>query len=126
MTPATLNIEIQRGITFGPVEITCKSADGTPFPLAGWTAASQASHKAGTAPSIDLRPTIAPDDADGLITLLEMVPADTLALSIVRYSWDLVLIDPDGRRLPPLLGGTVTVSNINTQTFPEHQTRTTF
>jgi len=119
---ATLNLDIFRGLTFGPVEITCKADDGTPFPLNGWTAAAQASRKPGGLASIDLAPTIESADTDGLIVLSEIAPASTLELAAGSYTWDLVLIDPDGRRLPPLLGGTVTVSNINTQTFPEHQT----
>ena len=120
-----LNLEIQRGLTFGPIEVYCKADDGTPFPLAGWSAASQAGQYPGSTAAIDLRPVIAEDDADGLITIPEITFADASALTLGDFTFDLVLIDPDGKRPCVLLGGTVTVTDINTSTFPEHQTHTT-
>ena len=115
---STLNLEILRGITFGPVEIICKDADGVPVPMAGWKASAQASRKPGEPVVIDFSPVIQPDDGDGLITLSEMSWIDTLVLAVGDLTWDLVLIDPVNRHLPPVLHGKCKVMDINTSNFP--------
>jgi len=115
MTPVTLTLEIAPGTTFGPVLITISDAAGSPVPLAGWSAHAQARHDSRAALALDLRPTILPGDAVGLVTLPAIPWAATATLPPMSGSWDLVLQDPAGNRLPPVIGGAFFISPIITQ-----------
>ena len=110
MAKATLNLEILKGTTFGPIQITCKDAAGVPVPLAGWSAFAEVRKDEKSSLILDLAPVIAPDDAAGLVTLPEIAWDATDDLPVMVGQWDLILEDPDGRRLPPFLGGRVTIA----------------
>ncbi len=114
MARSILNLEILRGTTFGPITITCKDAAGEPVPLAGWSAHAHARRDGETATLIDFAPVIEADDADGLVTIPEIPWESTIELPISIAPWDLILQDPTGRRLPPFLGGRVTIANPST------------
>ena len=106
---------LRRGINFGPVEITGTDGEGDPTALAGWKAYAQV-RKASDGPLVlDLAPVIAADDADGLITLPEVLPAASRLLEAGSFIWDLILEDPWGRLLEPVLGGKFVISSTVTQ-----------
>lgn len=106
----TLNLTISRGVTFGPVQISCKDANGAPVPLAGWKAYAEARKKPASARVIDFAPVIAADDAAGLVTIPQLGHSSTAALPPGVFNWDLILEDPDGIRYDPTLAGSVTIS----------------
>jgi hypothetical protein len=110
MAKATLNLEIIKGTTFGPVQITCKDSNGTPVPLAGWSAYAEVRKDEKSALILDLAPVIAADDAAGLVTLPEIPWSTTDDLPVMVGQWDLILEDGTGRRLPPFLGGRVNIA----------------
>jgi hypothetical protein len=105
-----LNLEIIKGTTFGPLAITCKDGAGAPVPLAGWTAFAEVRKDEKSAVILDFAPVIALNDAAGLVTLPAIPWNTTDDLPVIHAQWDLILQDPTGRRLPPFLGGRVTVS----------------
>ncbi len=105
-----VNLAIVRGTTFGPYQILCKQADGTPAPLAGYSAQAHARECAAGELILDLAPTIEADDILGVITIPEISWETTAAMIEDLLKWDLILIDPDGRKLPPFVLGSITVS----------------
>jgi len=110
-----VNLTIKRGTTFGPYQIICKQADGTPFPLAGYSAEAQARERVSGEVVIDLAPTIQPDDALGIISLSEIPWEETAAMADELLKWDLILIDPNGKKIPPFVFGEITVTTPITQ-----------
>ena len=110
MSLSTLNLTILKGTTFGPIQITCKDAAGVAVPLAGWSAFAEVRKDEKGSVILDLAPVIEPDDAVGLVTLPEIAWGTTDDLPVMVGQWDLILEDPAGRRLPPFLGGRVTIS----------------
>lgn len=114
MAQANLDLEISRGTNFGPVEITCK-ADGVVVPLAGYSAYAEVRKSAGGTVILDLAPVIEDEDAIGLITLPEVSHTLTDDIPAMDAKWDLILQDPSGKRLPPIIGGRVSINQPITQ-----------
>lgn len=112
MTPATLNLEIVRGLTFDAVKIVCKTAGNVVVPINGWKAYAGAENAAGSYLALPVSVT-AP--ALGEITLATMPPSETVRLELGAYTWHLVLEDNLGNRSGPYLTGTVTISELNVQ-----------
>lgn len=110
MSRSTLNLEILKGTTFGPIQIICKDAAGVAVPLAGWSAFAEVRKDEKSSVVLDLTPVIAANDAAGLVTLPAIAWGTTDDLPVMVAQWDLILQDPTGRRLPPFLGGRVTIS----------------
>lgn len=115
MEPATLNLIIKRGVTFGPLEITCADVDGNAIALAGWKAFAQGRKSPDEPVVLDFSPVIAADDSEGLVTIPAISYGETAAIAEDTFFWDLILEDNAGRRLDPILGGTVTVTTPMTQ-----------
>lgn len=115
MTPGTLNLVLKRGITFGPVTISCTDADNAVLPLGGWSAFAHVRKDPAGPLVLDFAPVIAGNDTAGLVTLPAVPWATTATLAAGVYFWDLLLQDPAGRRLDPILSGTVTVTTPLTQ-----------
>lgn len=111
MKPATLNLDIATGITFGPVVMTMLDDDDLPVDLAGWSVWSQARIH-GTV--LDLLPTIT-NAAAGEVTI-EMSDEQTAPLTPAKMFWDIILENPTGEKLGPYLAGTLTITA--TQTKP--------
>jgi hypothetical protein len=111
-----VNLQIVRGTTFGPYQILCKQADGTPAPLAGYTAKAEARKSNDDSLALNLAPTIAINDTLGIITIPKIPWATTAALTEDLLKWDLILIEPDGDKLPPFVYGEIEVSTPITQT----------
>ena len=103
------NIEITRGSDWGPEYIICKDGRGGVVPLAGWSAYAVARREGTPHVVLDFSPVIAPDDTEGKITFPAISHAATAALPEGVFDWDLILQHPDGYRLPPILGGELSV-----------------
>jgi hypothetical protein len=58
MTPATRNIKIRPGTTFGPLVFTGLDADGNPVDLTGWSAWAEARDQPGGTLRLNLAPVI--------------------------------------------------------------------
>jgi hypothetical protein len=113
---STPDITIRRGLTWRGMSLFCKDENGEPVPLAGWSAYSQIRKTADGPLVLDLAPTIAADDADGLITIPPVNPAATSQLPPGEHVYDVILEDPEGNRLdPPLITAKVTISRTITQ-----------
>lgn len=118
-----VNLSISTRCSFGPVLITCTSG-GVAFPLAGYSAFAEVRHLAkqrgdlksyGDTVILDLAPVIAADDADGLIIIPEIDYTITADLCPAVAEWDIILQDPTGKRLTPIIAGRVTISDTVTQ-----------
>ncbi len=112
MTPATLNLKIYHGITFGPVVITCSDDDEVAVDLTNWLVYAEARIDFRT-PMFDLAPTVT-DATAGEITLA-LTDEQTAALPVGNFRWDLILENPAGERLGPYIAGTCIVQAINSQ-----------
>ncbi|MFA7302071.1 MAG: hypothetical protein WC069_07200, partial [Candidatus Shapirobacteria bacterium] len=97
MTPAALNLTIIKGITFGPVLITCKDSGGAAVNLTGWSVTADARQSPSKAVAFSLAPQIT-DAAAGQITV-GFSDEQTNALPAGTFRWDLVLERPTGERL---------------------------
>ena len=104
-----LNLEIQKGTTFGPLQILCKDAEGVAVPLAGWSAFAEVRKDEKSAVILDLGPVITVNDAAGIVTLPKIPWETTEDLPVMVAQWDLILQDPTGNRLPPFIGGRMTI-----------------
>ena len=111
-----LDLTIIRGATFFPVILTFTSDGTTPIDLTGWSVFSEACLSPNNSVEFSLNPVIT-SASGGEVTLSERTPAETKALTANSYTWDVVLQNPEGQRIPVDVGGTLTVSNINTKTI---------
>jgi len=111
-----VNLTIKRGTTFGPYQILCKDANGAAVPLAGYSAKAEARKNNDSELALDLAPAIEADDAAGIITLPEIPWETTADIAENLLKWDLILIDPSGKKLPPFVSGEITVETPITQT----------
>lgn len=109
-----VNLKIVRGTTFGPYQILCKDAAGAAVPLAGWSAEAHA-REVNTGPLvIDLLPTVAVDDAAGAVVISEIASSITNEYPETLLVWDLILITPEGKRVPPFVSGEITIETPTT------------
>ena len=115
MPRATLDLEISRGTTFGPVLLYCKNELGVAVPLAGYSAFAEARKSPAHSVVINLSPVIEADDSDGLITIPEIPYTDTDDIPAQICKWDIILQDADGKRLAPIIGGIIAINMIITQ-----------
>lgn len=116
MPTENLDIEIARGTTFGPIAFNCRDEEGNPVPLAGWSAMAEIRKDTNAASAmLDLAPLVAADDAIGVVTIPEVHWSVTAGLPACLAIWDLILQDPYGRRVGPIIGGRVSISTPSTQ-----------
>lgn len=108
MTPENLDLTIKRGVTFGPVNITCMNDAGTAaLDITGYTAFAEARERPASGVAFDLAPTI-PTGTDGKVRISK-TDDETDELTAGRYGWDLILQNAAGARLGPYAYGAVTV-----------------
>ncbi len=122
MPAFSLNLEISRTTGMREARIYMKrlAEDGVTeeaVPLAGWSAFAEARKTPDQSVVVDFQPVIEPDDADGLVTLPAMSHTAAADLPLGGFPWDLILEQPDGTRLPPVVAGVLTISR--TTTNPE-------
>jgi hypothetical protein len=113
MTPAPLNLTIRKGITFGPVLITCRDSSGAFVDLTGWVVSAHARKSATSDLAFSLEPQIT-EPLSGGITIA-FTDEQTQALPAGSFKWDMVLERPTGERLGPYIAGTLSVNPIITQ-----------
>lgn len=93
VTAARHDFTIEQGATWRRV-IEYQNPDGTPYPLAGWTARMQIRERVGAAdPLATLTPTV--DGAAGTITIV-LSAAATADLPSGTARYDLELVAPSG------------------------------
>jgi hypothetical protein len=112
MTPVSRNLDIVQGLTFGPILFTAKDSSNVVVDITGWSAFAEARAKPCGALAFDIEPEVT-DAAAGEIEI-EFTDAETAALPIGRYGWDLVLENPAGERFGPFAAGTVSVRELHT------------
>ena len=110
MTPATLNLSMVAGATFGPVTMTFKDGDGNPINLTGWSVWAEARIHATV---INLAPTIT--DAAGGVVTISMTDEQTSLFEANQLNWDIMLENPSGERHGPYIKGTLTITRAVTQ-----------
>lgn len=95
------------GLTFGPLLIRIKDAEGNPVPLAGWAAFAQVRENLEGPLLLDLTPVIAANDNQGIITLPARPPLVTTPVPDGLFIWDLVLRNTQGQLIVPMSAGVV-------------------
>jgi hypothetical protein len=114
MTAATLNLNVARGVTLGPIQINCKDTSGNPVNLAGWTAFAQVRLNPAGPLVADLEPTVTNPSA-GQITI-NLTAAQTAALTPGAFCWDLLMERPTGEVDGPFVTGSFVVARTITRT----------
>ena len=114
MTPGTFDLELYRGTTFGPYEITCKGADGEPVDLTGWSAFAQVRAAIGKSVVLDLEPSI-PTGVDGKIVFGKTYEQTVVIPVCGDFIWDLVLEKPTGEIIGPVLAGNFVIRTVVTR-----------
>ena len=112
MNPGPYNFIIWKGIDFSR-EITWEAPAGTAVPITGWTAYCDARRSPAKAVAFSFTCAI-PTGTDGK-TVLTLTAAQTDALTAGDYKYDLVFLNDSGERVGPLVAGTITVEELNTQ-----------
>lgn len=113
MIPGNLSLTLWRGTTFGPVEITCKDSNGDVVDLTGWSVFAQVRATTGSHVVLDLEPSI-PLGTDGKVTF-GFTDEETIEIPHGEYVWDLVLEQPTGEKLGPILAGSFVVKTAVTR-----------
>ena len=112
MNPGPLDITIWKGIDFSR-ELIWEAPLGTAVPITGWTAYCDVRRSPSKAVAFSLTCTI-PTGTDGR-TVLTLTAAQTDALTAGDYRYDLVFLNDSSERVGPLIAGTITVVELNTQ-----------
>jgi len=113
MIPATLDLTIYRGATFGPILITFLDDSGVAINLTGWNVFSDARGTVIRPVAFSLGAVFL-NAVGGQVTLSK---TDDQTNEIVSgdYGWDLFLENPAGERLGPFISGQVSVLGVYTQ-----------
>lgn len=117
MTPASLDLTLYIGIDFGPVTFIAQDQNGNVVDLTNWEpfAEVRKSKAAEAARILDLAPSIT-SAVNGAIVISKTIAQIAAAnLAIGEHQWDLVLKNPDGKRLGPFLAGKFSVKRTVTQ-----------
>lgn len=112
MNPGAYNFTIYKGITFAR-SFVWKDSASVAVPITGWTAYLDARRSPSKAVAFSLTCTI-PTGTDGK-TVVAYTAAQTDALTAGDYKYDLVFLNDSGERVGPLVAGTITVEELNTQ-----------
>ncbi len=120
MTPATLELQIVRGLTLGPIVITCfgDAANTIPVPLNGWKAYAQVRRCPGGDLILDLTPQVAQATTGATVGQIIITETDEVTAALNcdgNFFWDLVLETPSGVRMGPYIEGPCPVTSIITQ-----------
>jgi hypothetical protein len=105
-SPPRFDLDVVKGSIFGPVMFTAVDATGNPINLTNWQVFAKSTN--GFGQLYDLQPFVS-NPAAGQITI-QLTQQQTDLFSIGRNRWDFMLQRPTGERLPPFLGGNLTVT----------------
>ncbi len=111
MTPAVLNLQIKRGVTFGPVTLAGYDASNVVANTVGFSVYAEARLQPCGPLAFDLAPAIS---NSGVITL-GLSKEATANLPVGTYGYDLLLQDGAGIRQGPYFAGRVSVADVHTQ-----------
>ena len=114
MDPVLLNLAIRRGVTWTGFTVTCKDAAGALVNLTGWSAVAQIRDPQSDDLIVDLAPAVI-TGTDGVITVPEIPWSTTLTMVEGDFVYDLLPVDPDGRRYDPVITGNVKVGKTITR-----------
>lgn len=114
MTPGPLDLTLWRGATFGPVVVTCLDGAGAAVNLTGWSAFADVRVAAGKRKVLDLQPAILVG-TDGKVTIPGFTDEQTTGLPHGSFVWDLILEQPAGERLGPILAGSFVIKTAVTR-----------
>lgn len=95
-------------MSFGPVTLICQDSNSTAINLTGFGVASLARPQLESPNNIDLQPVIS-DPTNGVIEFAEFTDAETSAMALGEYGYDLVLINLSSERIGPFIAGPFTV-----------------
>lgn len=113
MIPASLNLEVYKGVTFEPVTLTMRDANLNSVDLTNWSVFAEVRRNCSKSLVLDLLPIVS-DAANGQITI-SLTDEVTANLSEGVFYWDIILENDSGERLGPYLAGKFTISCIITQ-----------
>lgn len=113
MTPATLALTIYRGAHWQGMVVQCLDEEDVAVDLTGWTAHAVVRQTMSGPVLLDLAPVIS-TPLTGIVTIPEITDELTAALPLGAHYWDLILEDPDGKRLGPYASGKCTVCSLVT------------
>lgn len=105
--PATFNLTVYKGASFGPLRVVCRDAVGALVNLTGYSAFAKVRKMALGPVIVDLEPTI-PSPTAGEITF-GFTDEQTAELPHGVFVWDLMLQDGSGQILGPFLVGAFTI-----------------
>lgn len=105
--PALFDIKIRRGIHYGPVTIDCQDTNDDPVPLTGFSVFAVGRPQIESPNQVDLEPAIT--NATGGVITIELTGDQTNQFTVGDYVWDLVLEEPGGQRIPPILAGALKI-----------------
>jgi hypothetical protein len=114
MKPAIHDITIRRGATFGPKRFAFKDDAGNPVDLIGWKVWAHARKRPLGPLLFDLAPQIT-DAPAGVVTIYRTDEQTSAYPRLEEGAWDLLLENPDGERIGPLVAGFVNVQIPSTQ-----------
>lgn len=114
MAATVLALTIYKGLTFPALVITAKDSLGVVQNLTGWSVYAELRENPSQALLLNLAPTIT-NAVAGEITVPAIAYAVTGTLAEGNDVWDLVLQNPAGQRLGPMIGGSVAVVKPVTQ-----------
>ena len=115
MTPGRYDITLRRGVSWEGLRLELFDSAGAPSDLSGCTAFAQVRKKPGGDIITELTAVVSTDVGDpGVIAISSLTAAQTEALSVGKYRWDLVT-EKDGDRHGPWLVGEFIVEDIITK-----------
>ena len=107
-SPPRFDLDVVKGSIFGPIVFTAVDSSGNLMDLTNWTAVAKSTN--GFGQLYDLQPVIANQLTNKGQIVIQLTPQQTDLFSIGRNRWDFMLQRPTGERLPPFLGGNLTVT----------------
>src|SRR4051812_39102797 len=108
-------LTVTKGITFGPIVITCKDDAGVAIPLTGYTPFAEVRESAdATAVILNLQPVIT-NAASGIVTIPTIPKETTRGMTAGVFHWDFILQKPTGERIGPFVRGFFKIKGIITQ-----------
>jgi hypothetical protein len=111
--PGKVHIVVYEGLAYGPLLIRCLDASGAAVDLTGYTAHAEIRENASGAVKLDLAPTIS-DATAGEITI-SRTDEQTDGAAAGKWKWDLVLENPSGDLIGPIVEGNASIISPITQ-----------
>lgn len=115
MANKPLNIEIERHLSWGPLQLICTDENDDPVDLTDWVAYCEARKNKDTDVVLDFLPELTLTPTDGIIVFPGLEPADTADLPEGDYGLQLILENGAGTRWDPDIKGVLKITTGITQ-----------